>query len=93
MKPRLPNATQRTVLQQLRTDEWRPFAKMGIVVGDKLLERLIALGWIERRRENGLPELKLTAAGFKALTAKIPEEFPSSLAKKRATASRTGPSG
>ncbi len=84
MKSSLPNATQRTVLQRLRTDVWRSFAKMNVVVGDKLLYRLISRGWVERRWEAGVLELKLTAEGLDALRAKIPEDFPSSIAKRRA---------
>ncbi len=70
MKPSLPTATQRTVLQRLRTDAWRSFAKMNVVVGDKLLDRLVTLGWIERRWEGGVLELKLTPPGLEALRAK-----------------------
>lgn len=66
-----PNATQRQFMQRLRTDEWLSFSKLRTVVGDKLLDRLVSKGWIERRREGRTLELKLTAEGLTALRAKI----------------------
>jgi predicted transcriptional regulator len=66
-----PNATQRQFMQRLRTDEWLSFPKLKMVVGDKLLDRLVSKGWIERRREGRTLQLKLTAEGLTALHAKI----------------------
>ena len=68
----LPNAGHRQILQRLRTDVWRSFAKLNIPASDGLLERLANNGWIERRRMSSELELKLTAAGLDALRAKIP---------------------
>jgi DNA-binding PadR family transcriptional regulator len=66
-----PTSTQRQILQRLRTDTWRSFTKLNIVVGSQLLDKLVANGWIERRQGQKL-ELKLTETGLEALRAKIP---------------------
>ena len=71
MKSPRPSAGHRQVLQRLSTDKWQPFAKLNLVVGDKLLDRLAINGWVERRRQGQMLELKLTQAGLEALKAKI----------------------
>jgi hypothetical protein len=67
-----PNASQRQVMQRLRTDHWRPLAKLDISIGHGLLNRLVMNGWVERRDGGGFIELKMTAAGAEALRAPIP---------------------
>jgi hypothetical protein len=68
----IPTANQRQVLQRLRTDQWRTLAALKISVGYRLLERLVANDWVERRDAGGFIELKMTEAGFEALKAPIP---------------------
>ena len=67
-----PTPGQRDVLQRLRSDGWRSFIQLNLIVSDHLLKRMIANGWIERRSMGGTEELKLTADGLGALRAKIP---------------------
>jgi hypothetical protein len=67
-----PTPGQRDILQRLRTDSWRSFTQLNLIVSDHLLKRLVANGWIERRSVGGTVELKLTALGLGALRAKIP---------------------
>ena len=67
-----PTPGQRDILQRLRTDTWRSFIQLNLIVSDHLLKRLVANGWIERRSVGGTVELKLTALGLGALRAKIP---------------------
>jgi hypothetical protein len=68
----IPNANQRQVLQRLRTDQWRTLAALKISVGYRLLERLVANGWVERRDAGGVIEIKMTSVGWEALKAPIP---------------------
>jgi len=69
--PPFPNATQRSFLQQLRTDKWANFSKLRVPMGPPGLQRLSATGWIEQRGQGLALELKLTAAGLEALRAKV----------------------
>ena len=66
-----PTPSQRDILQRLRIDSWRSFVQLNLIVGDHLLKKMVANGWIERRRVGGTLELKLTAVGQAALRAKI----------------------
>jgi len=67
-----PTPGQRDILQRLRIDCWRSFTQLNLIVSDHLLKRMVANGWIERRRSGGTVELKLTAEGLGAMRAKIP---------------------
>ena len=78
-----PNSTQRQIMQRLRIDQWRSFSSLKVHVGNKILRRLEINGWIERRIEDQILELKLTFEGSEALRAKIPES-PLSVAQRRA---------
>jgi hypothetical protein len=69
----IPTATQRSLLQRLRTGQWLSFAGLNIAAGAGLLKRLVSNGWIESRGHGRAFELKLTAAGLEALKAKIPD--------------------
>jgi hypothetical protein len=64
----LPNATQRQLMQRLRTDAWRKLSTISVSAGDRLLASLVRNGWIERNEG----EIRLTVAGLDALRAKLP---------------------
>jgi hypothetical protein len=68
MTDSLPNASQRQLMQRLRTDAWRSLSTITVAAGDRLLASLVRNGWIER---NG-GELRLTTSGLEALRAKLP---------------------
>ena len=66
-----PTPGQRDILQRLRTDGWRTFAQLNLIVSDHLLKKMVANGWIESHRVGATFKLKLTAKGQAALRAKI----------------------
>jgi hypothetical protein len=74
----LPNATQRQLMQRLRTDASRKLSTIGVMAGDRLLASLVRRGWIERNEG----EIRLTVAGLEALRAKLPtKERPQHVGK------------
>jgi len=64
-------ASQRQVMQYLRSGDWNIVAKLPIAATEGALNRLTDYGWIERRGGGQRPEIKLTAAGLAALQALI----------------------
>ena len=65
------NMTQRTVLQYLSLTDWKLVNRLPIAAGEMILSRLAHLGWIEMRGENQRTEIRLTAAGLKAMRSPI----------------------
>ena len=78
----IPTATQRQIMQRLRTDIWRRLGRVSVTVGEAGLATLVRNGWIERRGEGPTTELNLTAAGLEALRAKIPHQLAGLKTKK-----------
>jgi hypothetical protein len=64
-------ASQRQVMQYLRSGDWNIVAKLPIAATAGALNRLAYYGWIERRGGGLRSEIKLTAAGLAALRAPI----------------------
>jgi hypothetical protein len=64
-------ASQRQVMQYLRSGHWNIVAKIPIAATADALNRLADYGWIERRGVGPRSEIKLTPAGLAALQAPI----------------------
>jgi hypothetical protein len=64
-------ASQRQVMQYLRSGNWSIVAKLPIAATAGALDRLVDYGWIERRGGGQRSEIKLTATGLAALQAPI----------------------
>jgi hypothetical protein len=64
-------ASQRQVMQYLRSCDWKIVAKLPVAATAGTLRRLIDYGWIERRGGGQRSEIKLTPAGLAALQAPI----------------------
>jgi DNA-binding PadR family transcriptional regulator len=64
-------ASQRQVMQYLRSGDWNIVTKMPVAATAGALNRLVDYGWIERRGGGPRSEIKLTPAGVAALQAPI----------------------
>jgi hypothetical protein len=64
-------ASQRQVMQYLRSGDWNIVAMLPVAATTGALDRLAYYGWIERRGGGQRSEIKLTAAGLVALLAPI----------------------
>lgn len=64
-------ASQRQVMQYLRSGHWHIVAKLPVAVTAAALSRFSDYGWIERRGGGPRSEIKLTAAGLAALQAPL----------------------
>ncbi len=65
-------ASQRQVMQYLRSCDWNIVAELPVAATAGTLRRLTDYGWIERRGGGGpRSEIKLTTAGLTALQAPI----------------------
>jgi hypothetical protein len=65
------HATERQVMQYLRSCEWNIVAKLPVAATAGTLRRLTDYGWIERRGAGRRSEIRLTPAGLAALQAPI----------------------
>jgi hypothetical protein len=64
-------ASQRQVMQYLRSCDWNTVAKLPVAATAGTLRRLTDYGWIERRGGGPRSEIKLTPTGLAALQAPI----------------------
>ena len=64
-------ASERQVMQYLRSCDWNIVAELPIAATAGTLRRLTDYGWIERRGVAPRSEIKLTPAGLAALQAPI----------------------
>jgi len=62
----LPNICDRQVLQRLLSGEWKNLFRLDISVGHLQLKRLVTLGWVEQRENDGKPQIRITADGVSA---------------------------
>ena len=65
------NASQRQVMQYLRTRDWVLLHKLPMPAGERAINRLAENGWIERRGGGPRSEIRLTPAGLLALQTPI----------------------
>jgi hypothetical protein len=71
MKP-YPTYRQREVLQFLMSGDWVPILRL-IAVGERLLDNLLQVGWIERSPEMTTSDLyRITEAGRTAFKTPVP---------------------
>jgi hypothetical protein len=71
MKP-YPTYRQREVLQFLSSGDWVPILRL-IPVGDRLLDTLLRVGWIERGPDMKTSDLyRITEAGRTAFKTPVP---------------------
>jgi hypothetical protein len=66
----LPNIRDRQVLQRLLSGEWKNIFRLDILVGALQLKRLVALGWVEQREQDGKPQIRITSEGLSAFKAR-----------------------
>jgi hypothetical protein len=64
-------ASERQVMQYLRSCDWNIVAELPVAATAGTLRRLTDYGWIERRGGAPRSEIKLTPAGLAALQAPI----------------------
>jgi len=64
---KLPNMSQRTVLQCLNLDDWKIVDHLPVPVGERMLSRINGSGWIDVRGEKQHTAIRLTPAGLKAM--------------------------
>jgi hypothetical protein len=62
---------QRSVLHCLSITEWKVASRLPVQVGEIALTSMAQNGWIQLRGEKHNTEAKLTAAGEKAMRARI----------------------
>ena len=72
MTGELPKMRDRQVMQHLKGGAWKPIWQLGAPAGDRLLNRLVGFGWIERRQQDGRIQIRLTPQGLEALKAPLP---------------------
>ena len=65
------NASQRKVMDYLRSGGWTAVSKLPFSVGSLTMERLVQNGWIERQGEGRNCEIKLTPQGLEALQTRV----------------------
>ena len=65
------NASQRQVMQYLRSGTWVLISKLPVPIGDVAICRITDNGWIERRGTGPRSEIKITPAGLVALQAPV----------------------
>jgi hypothetical protein len=64
-------AGQRQLLQYLRPGDWKIAARLPVVATQHMVDQLFDFGWIERRGNGALTEIKLTPTGLSALQAPV----------------------
>ena len=65
------SAGQRQVMQYLRAGNWVMVSKLPSPVGERMFDRILQNGWIERRGTGPRLEIKITPAGLAALQAPV----------------------
>ena len=65
------SAGQRQVMQYLRAGNWVMVSKLPNPVGERMFDRILQNGWIERRGAGPRLEIKITPAGLAALQAPV----------------------
>ena len=65
------NMSQRTVLQYLSLTDWKLVNRLPVPAGELIMSRLAHHGWIEIRGEKQNTEVRLTAAGIKAMRSPL----------------------
>jgi hypothetical protein len=65
------SAGQRQFMQYLRAGNWVMVSKLPNPIGERLFDRILQNGWIERRGTGLRLEIKITPAGLAALRAPV----------------------
>jgi hypothetical protein len=65
------SAGQRKFMQYLRAGNWVMVSKLPNPIGERLFDRILQNGWIERRGTGLRLEIKITPAGLAALRAPV----------------------
>ena len=58
-------------MQYLRAGNWVMVSKLPNPIGERLFDRILQHGWIERRGTGSRLEIKITPAGLAALRAPV----------------------
>ena len=68
---KVPNMSQRAVMQHLSLTEWKIASRLPIRTGEMMLSRLVLNGWIEMRGEDRHTEVRLTEAGLEKMRSRV----------------------
>lgn len=72
MTGQLPKMRDRQVMQHLTSGQWKPVWQLAVPAGERLLDRLVGFGWIERRQQDGRIQIRITPFGIEALKKPLP---------------------
>ena len=70
---KVPNMSQRAVMQCLSLEDWKIVAHLPIPAGELTLKRIRDYGWIESRGEKQHAAVRLTPEDFKATRSIAPK--------------------
>jgi hypothetical protein len=73
MTGELPKMRDREVMQRLTSGQWKPVWQLAVPAGDRLRARLVRLGWIERREQDGRVQVRITPKGLEVLKMPLPD--------------------
>jgi hypothetical protein len=68
---KVPNMTQRAVMQHLSLTDWKLANRLPIPAGEMMLNRIRDYGWIESRGKKHQTAVRLTPAGLKSMRSSI----------------------
>ncbi len=72
MTTQLPKMRDRQVMQHLKSGEWKSIWQLGVPAGERLLDRMVGFGWIERRVQHGRGQIRITPTGLEVLKVPLP---------------------
>jgi DNA-binding PadR family transcriptional regulator len=72
MTSELPKMRDRQVMQYLTSGQWKPIWQLKVSAGERLLDRMVGFGWIERREQDGRLQIRITPQGLEALRTPLP---------------------
>jgi DNA-binding PadR family transcriptional regulator len=73
MMSQLPKMRDRQVMQRLELGKWKLIWQLAVPAGERLLARLVDLGWIERREQDGRLQIRITPKGLEVLKVRLPD--------------------
>ena len=75
MARKLPDMSDRQVLQCLLSGDWKLLRKLRVNAGPDRLRRLTQMRWIELREHDGKLQIRITPLGLEMFKAKLPEGY------------------
>ena len=59
-------------MQHLKSEQWTPVWQLAVPAGERLLDRMVGFGWIERREHDGRCQIRITLKGLEVLKMPLP---------------------